>query len=114
MVNIVVAFVLTIKSSIKKGLCFCHFSLKLIKMRAELANHNHCAVPFLSRAAVNLSCYDSIIYLSEFLILIIYSDTAARLIEVENGNFIEILIEVENGNFIEILIEVENGNFIEI
>ena len=28
-------------------------------MRAELANHNHCAVPFLSRAAVNLSWYDS-------------------------------------------------------
>ena len=30
----------------------------LKKMRAELANHNHCAVPFLSRAAVNLSWYD--------------------------------------------------------
>ena len=28
-------------------------------MRAELANLNHCAVPFLSRAAVNLSLYDS-------------------------------------------------------
>ena len=28
-------------------------------MRAELANINHCAVPFLSRAAVNLSWYDS-------------------------------------------------------
>ena len=26
-------------------------------MRAELANLNHCAVPFLSRAAVNLSWY---------------------------------------------------------
>ena len=29
-------------------------------MRAELANLNHCAVTFLSRAAVNLSRYDSI------------------------------------------------------
>ena len=28
-------------------------------MRAELANLNHCAVPFLSRAAVKLSWYDS-------------------------------------------------------
>ena len=28
-------------------------------MRAELANLNHCAVPFLSRAAVNLSWYYS-------------------------------------------------------
>ena len=27
-------------------------------MRAELANLNHCAVPFLSRVAVNLSWYD--------------------------------------------------------
>ena len=33
--------------------------LKLIKMRAELANLNNCAVPFLSRAAVNLSWYHS-------------------------------------------------------
>ena len=29
-------------------------------MRAELANLNDCAVPFLSRAAVNLSWYDII------------------------------------------------------
>ena len=29
-------------------------------MRAELANLNHCAVPFLSRAAVNLSWYDNL------------------------------------------------------
>ena len=29
-------------------------------MRAKLANLNHCAVPFLSRAAVNLSWYDRI------------------------------------------------------
>ena len=28
--------------------------LMLIKMRAELATLNHCAVPFLSRAAANL------------------------------------------------------------
>ena len=30
-------------------------------MRAELANLNHYAVPFLSRTAVNLSSYDSIV-----------------------------------------------------
>ena len=35
------------------------YQLKLIKMRAELANLNHCAIPFLSRAAVNLSLYNS-------------------------------------------------------
>ena len=29
-------------------------------MRAELANLNHWAVPFLSRAAVNLNWYDNI------------------------------------------------------
>ena len=31
-------------------------------MRAELANLNQCAVPFLSRAAINLSWYDSVLY----------------------------------------------------
>ena len=30
---------------------------QVIKMRAELANLNDCAVPFLSRAAVNLWWY---------------------------------------------------------
>ena len=30
------------------------YQLKLIKKRAELAGLNYCAVPFLSRAAVNL------------------------------------------------------------
>ena len=43
---------------------FCTYDLsshqlKLIKMRGELANLNHCAVPFLSRTAVNLSLYNS-------------------------------------------------------
>ena len=43
---------------------FCAYDLrshqlKLIKMRAELANLNHCAVPFLSCTAVNLSLYNS-------------------------------------------------------
>ena len=33
------------------------YQLKLIKMRDELANLNLCAVPFLSRAAVNLYWY---------------------------------------------------------
>ena len=31
-------------------------------MRANLANANHCAVPFLSRAAVKLNWHDSIVY----------------------------------------------------
>ena len=35
------------------------YELKLIKVFAELANLNHCAVPFLSRTAVNLSLYNS-------------------------------------------------------
>ena len=35
------------------------YQLKLIKMRAELANLNHCEVLFLSRAAINLSLYNS-------------------------------------------------------
>ena len=30
------------------------YQLKLTKMRAELANLNHCAVPYLNRTAVNL------------------------------------------------------------
>ena len=30
------------------------YQLKLIKMRAKLANVNHCAAPFFSRAAVSL------------------------------------------------------------
>ena len=38
------------------------YQLKLIKMRTELANLNHCAVPFLSRAAVNLSWYYLTLY----------------------------------------------------
>ena len=36
--------------------------LKLIKMRAELANLNDCTVPFLSRSAVNLSWCDIYIH----------------------------------------------------
>ena len=33
-------------------------------MLAKLANLNHCAVPFLSRAAANLRWYDSFLFLS--------------------------------------------------
>ena len=33
------------------------YQLKLTKMRAELANLNHCAVPFLSCVAANLCWY---------------------------------------------------------
>ena len=36
------------------------YQLKLIKMRAKLANLNLCAVPFLSRAAANLYDYTTI------------------------------------------------------
>ena len=36
-------------------------SFKLTKIRAELASLNYCAVPFLSRAPVNLCCYTSLI-----------------------------------------------------
>ena len=36
--------------------------LKLTKMRGELATLNHCAVPFLSRAATNLCWYYIILY----------------------------------------------------
>ena len=35
-------------------------------MRAKLANLNHCAVPFLSRTAANLSWNDSIYYILYF------------------------------------------------
>ena len=40
-------------------LCRADSRIKLKKIRAELANLNHCAVPFLSLAAVNFSWYDS-------------------------------------------------------
>ena len=36
---------------------YIQYQLKLIKMRAELANLNDCAVPFLSGAVVNLRSY---------------------------------------------------------
>ena len=43
-------------------------------MRAKLANLNHCAVPFLSRASANLSWYYNIIYVcvSKFEMGIVY------------------------------------------
>ena len=44
-------------ASLCKIYCTYHmisYQLKLIEMRAELANLNNCAVPFLSRAAANL------------------------------------------------------------
>ena len=40
-----------------RGVDVLSYQLKLIKMRAELANLNVCAVPFLSRAAVNFCWY---------------------------------------------------------
>ena len=40
------------------------------KMRAKLANLNNCAVPFLSRAAVNLCWYHYILY---FYIMLLYN-----------------------------------------
>ena len=41
-------------------------------MRAELANLNHCAVLFLSRAAVNFSWYDSTPYVTCYTSTYIY------------------------------------------
>ena len=38
--------------------------VQLDKMRAELAYINHCAVPFLSRAAANLCWYDITYFLN--------------------------------------------------
>ena len=38
------------------------YQLKLIKLRAKLANLNHCAVPFLSRAIANLCWYSYTVY----------------------------------------------------
>ena len=40
------------------GHCYIVVPIQVEKMRAELASLSHCAVPFLSRAAVNLSWYD--------------------------------------------------------
>ena len=48
------------------SLLIVSYQLKLIKMRAELANLNYCAVPFLSR--VGSSCADTtILYISNIL-----------------------------------------------
>ena len=40
-------------------------------MHAELVNLNHCAVPFLGRAAVSLSWYDSNSKYINFYILLV-------------------------------------------
>ena len=45
--------------NISPSTCYYSRTTQVEKMRAELPNLNHCAVPFLSRAAVNLSWYDS-------------------------------------------------------
>ena len=48
---------------IKSGSYIISYKLKLTKMRVELANLNDCAVPFLSRAAVNLFWYYCLLYI---------------------------------------------------
>ena len=48
---------LRIQSDLKLKMPVYSYQLKLIKICAELANINHCAVPFLSRAAVKLYWY---------------------------------------------------------
>ena len=48
------------------------YQLKLIKMSAKLANLNHCAVSFLSRADSNLCWYDTDSIISDN-ILIVYN-----------------------------------------
>ena len=59
------------------------YQLKLIKMSSKLANLNNCAVPFLSRAAVNLRWYYYISYstrrLSFGIHLLIDCDTSANV-----------------------------------
>ena len=49
-------------------------------MRAELANLNHCAVSFLSRAAVNLSWYDSTHYIISLIICKLFHKIAHHLL----------------------------------
>ena len=56
-----IAFCLSLMS---KTFYVLSYQLKLIKTRVELANQNHCAVPFLSRAAVSLCWYVYICYKS--------------------------------------------------
>ena len=44
------------------------YQRRLIKMRAKTDNINHCAVPLLSRAAVNLCWYySSILFINSFV-----------------------------------------------
>ena len=51
---------------------------KLIKMRSELAILNHCAVPFLSRAATNLCWYYIIDYVQKrSLVLVQRTDSSS-------------------------------------
>ena len=56
-----------------------------MKMRAELADINHCAVPFLSRAVVNLSWYDDIKYSSTL---------SLRLFKHDISEFFKLIVRI--------------------
>ena len=47
------------------------YQLKLIKMCAKLANLNHCAVPFLSRAGANLCWYYYTLYTVQCILYVL-------------------------------------------
>ena len=56
------------------------YEVKLIKMRAKLANLNHCAVPFLRCAAANLCWYYYyVIYMSFYIISTLGSEKISNL-----------------------------------
>ena len=64
-------------------------------MRAKLANLNHCAVSFLSRAAVNLSWYEATcIYCVAFIYIIRLArsfDVYSRTRECVKGTYKDVL-----------------------
>ena len=61
-------YLLTLYENILSNFVVLSYQLKLIKMRAKLANLNHYAVLFLNRAAVNLTRYYSTFYIVQYLI----------------------------------------------
>ena len=46
--------------------CVLSYQFKLIKMHAKLANLDHSAVPFLSRASVNLCWYYYVLFVGNY------------------------------------------------
>ena len=52
-----VLILMTFYGDLFSAILLIKYQRKLIKMRAELANLNHCAVPFLTRASAFLCWY---------------------------------------------------------